>query len=126
MCMASAGLLNIGGGGHGAAAAANAITSNRFSYSLNLRGACMTIDTACSSSLVCTHVSKLHLRFKDFEPMPASIVNGLNLMLFPGPFVGCCAAGMLSHIGRCFTFNQSADGYARGENCGAGMFKLKS
>ena len=25
---------------------------------------------------VCTHVSKLHLRFKDFEPMPASVVNG--------------------------------------------------
>ena len=27
-------------------------------------------------SEVCTHVSKLHLRFKDYEPMPASIVNG--------------------------------------------------
>ena len=22
-------------------------------------------------------------------------------MLYPGPFVGCCAAGMLSHDGRC-------------------------
>merc|ERR1719336_2521028 len=125
MCMASAGLLNIGGGGHGAAAASNSITSNRFSYSLNLRGANMTIDTACSSSLVCTHVSKLHLRFKDFEPMPASIVNGLNLMLYSGPFVGCCAAGMLSHEGRSFTFNATADGYARGELCGAICYKLK-
>eukprot|EP00913_Durusdinium_trenchii_P005464 g5092.t1 len=113
------------GGAHGAAAAANAITSNRFSYSMNLKGASMTIDTACSSSLVCTHVSKLHLRFKDFEPMPASVVNGLNLMLYPGPFVGCCAAGMLSHEGRCFTFNSTADGYARGELCGALTFKLK-
>merc|ERR1719221_948099 len=124
MCMASAGLLNCCSGAHGAAAAANAITSNRFSYSLNLKGASMTIDTACSSSLVCTHVSKLHLRFKDFEPMPASIVNGLNLMLYPGPFVGCCAAGMLSHEGRSFTFNQTADGYARGELCGALCYKL--
>merc|ERR550532_425089 len=97
--MSAGGLLNLGGA-HGAAAAANAITSNRFSYSLNLKGASMTIDTACSSSLVCTHVSKLHLRFKDFEPMPASIVNGLNLMLYSGPFIGCCAAGMLSHDGR--------------------------
>ena len=26
--------------------------------------------------------------------------RGLNLMLYPGPFVGCCAAGMLSHDGR--------------------------
>lgn len=124
MCMSASGMLNLSGA-HGAAAAANAITSNRFSYSLNLKGASMTIDTACSSSLVCTHVSKLHLKFKDFEPMPASIVNGLNLMLYPGPFVGCCAAGMLSHEGRSFTFNATADGYARGELCGAIIFKLK-
>lgn len=46
-------------------------------------------------------------------------------MLYPGPFVGCCAAGMLSHEGRCFTFNSTADGYARGELCGALCFKLK-
>lgn len=124
MCMSAGGMLDLSGA-HGAAAAANAITSNRFSYSMNLKGASMTIDTACSSSLVCTHVSKLHLRFKDFEPMPATIVNGLNLMLYPGPFIGCCAAGMLSHEGRCFTFNSTADGYARGELCGALCFKLK-
>jgi len=124
LCMSTAGMIDLSGA-CGAAAAANAITSNRFSYSLNLKGASMTIDTACSSSLVCTHVSKLHLRYKDNEPMPASIVNGLNLMLFPGPFVGCCAAGMLSHEGRCFTFNSSADGYARGELCGALCFKAK-
>eukprot|EP00442_Polarella_glacialis_P001443 CAMPEP_0115138544 /NCGR_PEP_ID=MMETSP0227-20121206/57733_1 /TAXON_ID=89957 /ORGANISM="Polarella glacialis, Strain CCMP 1383" /LENGTH=932 /DNA_ID=CAMNT_0002546191 /DNA_START=108 /DNA_END=2902 /DNA_ORIENTATION=- len=125
MCMGAAGMLNCGGGAHVAASAANAITSNRFSYSMNLKGASMTIDTACSSSLVCSHVSKLHLRYKDYDPMPASIVNGINLMLYAGPFVGCCAAGMLSHEGRCFTFNASADGYARGELCGALCFKLK-
>lgn len=109
----------------GAAAAANAITANRFSYSLNLKGASMQIDTACSSSLVCTHVSKLHLRYKGNEAMPASIVNGLNVMIYPGPFVSCCQANMLSHEGRCFTFNSSADGYARGELCGALCFKAK-
>lgn len=124
MCMSAAGMLNISGA-HGAAAAANAITSNRFSYSMNLKGASMTIDTACSSSLVCTHVSKLHLKYKEFDPMVASVVNGLNLMLYVGPFVGCCAAGMLSHEGRCFTFNSTADGYARGELSGALCFKLK-
>mmetsp|Transcript_33206 Transcript_33206/g.60146 ORF Transcript_33206/g.60146 Transcript_33206/m.60146 type:complete len:946 (+) Transcript_33206:81-2918(+) len=125
LCMSAAGLLDTGGGACAAASAANAITSNRFSYSMNLKGASMTIDTACSSSLVCTHVSKLHLKYKDFDPMPASIVNGLNLMLIPGPFIGCCGAGMLSHEGRCFTFNSTADGYARGELCGALCFKHK-
>merc|ERR1719203_2727853 len=122
--MSSGGMIDLQGA-HGAASAANAITSNRFSYSMNLKGASMTIDTACSSSLVCTHVSKLHLRFKDYEPMPGSIVNGLNLMLFPGPFIGCCQAGMLSHAGRCFTYNSTADGYARGELSGAILFKPK-
>jgi len=125
LCMTSAGLIDLSGA-HGAAAAANAITSNRFAYSMNLKGASMTIDTACSSSLVCTHVSKLHLRFKDGEEMPASIVNGLNAMLFQGPFVGCCGAGMLSHIGRSLTFNNSADGYARGELSGALIFKIQN
>jgi len=124
MCMSSSGMIDLSGA-CGAAAAANSITSNRFSYSLNLKGASMTIDTACSSSLVATHVAKLHLRYKDNDKMPAAIVNGLNLMLFPGPFVGCCAAGMLSHAGRCFTFNSTADGYARGELSGAICFKMK-
>merc|ERR1711933_251850 len=103
----------------------NAITSNRFSYSLNIKGASMTIVTACSSSLVCTHVSKLHLRVTYGEPMPASIVNGLNLMLYQGPFVGCCGAGMLSHEGRSFTYNATADGYARGELSGSACFKMR-
>jgi len=86
----------------------------------------MTIDTACSSSLVCTHVSKLHLRMVGGEPMVASIVNGLNIMLYQGPFVGCCGAGMLSHEGRSFTYNATADGYARGELSGAAGFQLVS
>mmetsp|Transcript_15815 Transcript_15815/g.34627 ORF Transcript_15815/g.34627 Transcript_15815/m.34627 type:complete len:945 (-) Transcript_15815:91-2925(-) len=118
LCMSSIGMIDLTGA-TGAAAAANSITSNRFSFSLNLKGTSMTIDTACSSSLVATHVGKLHLRYKDNERMPACIINGVNLMLYAGPFISCCAAGMLSHKGRCFTFDKSADGYARGELCGA-------
>ena len=34
------------------------------------------------------------------KPSPSQAARGLNLMLYPGPFVGCCAAGMLSHEGR--------------------------
>eukprot|EP00440_Ansanella_granifera_P056355 gb/GFBE01061075.1/.p1 GENE.gb/GFBE01061075.1/~~gb/GFBE01061075.1/.p1 ORF type:complete len:948 (+),score=229.41 gb/GFBE01061075.1/:1-2844(+) len=108
-----------------AAAAATSIISNRFSFQMNLKGPSMTIDTACSASLVCSHVSKLALRDKssEIEPVPATVVNGINTLLSPAPYVACAAAGMLSHDGRCFTFNQSADGYARGELGGALCFR---
>jgi len=110
-------------GGFAASSAANAITSNRFSYSLNLKGASMTIDTACSASLVCTHTAKLYLLHKQYDPCVACITTGVNLLLSPGTFIGCCGAGMLSHNGRCFTFNQSADGYARGESTASHCIK---
>lgn len=102
---------------------ANAITSNRFSYCMNLKGASMTIDTACSASLVCTHTAKLYLLHKQWDPCVASITCGVNLLLSPGSFIGCCAAGMLSHKGRCFTYNQTADGYARGESTASHCIK---
>merc|ERR1719326_1525113 len=110
-------------GGFAASSAANAITSNRFSYTMNLKGASMTIDTACSASLVCTHTSKLYLLHKQWDPCVASITCGVNLLLSPASFIGCCGAGMLSHNGRCFTYNQSADGYARGESTAAHCIK---
>jgi len=36
----------------------------------------------------------------------------------PVSFIASCSAGMLSHIGRCWTFDRTADGYQRGEGCG--------
>eukprot|EP00403_Amphidinium_massartii_P019287 CAMPEP_0178414406 /NCGR_PEP_ID=MMETSP0689_2-20121128/23019_1 /TAXON_ID=160604 /ORGANISM="Amphidinium massartii, Strain CS-259" /LENGTH=939 /DNA_ID=CAMNT_0020035693 /DNA_START=14 /DNA_END=2829 /DNA_ORIENTATION=+ len=114
------------GGSFGATGATNAIIANRFSYLLNIKGSSMQIDTACSSSLVCTHVAKLHLKFQDADAIPACIINGVNLCLSPGPFIGCSGANMLSHEGRCFTFNATADGYARGELCSAMCVKRKA
>lgn len=48
-----------------------------------------------------------------------ALVMGVNTLLGPLSYIGNCAAGMLSHVGRCFTFNRAADGYQRGEGCGA-------
>lgn len=112
-------------GGFGASNSANAITANRFNYCLNLRGASMTIDTACSSSLVAQHTAKLYLLNKHFDPCECAIVCGVNLSVSPLSYLGCCAAGMHSHAGRCFTYNATADGYARGESVGATATKLR-
>merc|ERR1719221_2074192 len=86
-------------GGFGASSSANAITSNRFSYCMNLKGASMTIDTACSASLVCTHTAKLYLLAKHWDPCCGSICGGVNLTISPFTFCGACGAGMLSHNG---------------------------
>ena len=56
--MGAAGMLDCGGGAHGAAAAANAITSNRFSYSMNLK-----VGQACGSHCYwCLLVQKLRVQ----------------------------------------------------------------
>jgi len=109
--------------GFATSGSANAITSNRFSYIMNLKGASMTIDTACSASLVCTHTAKLYLLHKAWDPCVAAVSCGINLLLSPISFIGCCASGMLSHKGRSFTYNSSADGYARGESIGSHCIK---
>nr|AQS99289.1 type I polyketide synthase [Gambierdiscus excentricus] len=112
-------------GGFGASSSANAITSNRFNYCMNLKGASMTIDTACSASLVCTHTGKLYLLHDEYDAVEAVIVCGVNLSMSPFTYIGGCGAGMHSHLGRCFTYNFSADGYARGEATAAIAIKQK-
>jgi len=94
-----------------------AILSNRLNFSLNLKGPSITMNTACSSGLVALHAGKLHLKYKDFDPLLGVVGGGLNFAYSPWAFVGCCAGGMLSFKGRSFTFDLGADGYGRGEGC---------
>lgn len=99
------------------------IMSNRISYLLGLTGPSMTIDTACSSSLVAVDLAIEKLRNGSCR---AAIAGGVNVILHPRTFVGCCAAKMLSRAGRCATFDESADGYCRGEGVGVVVLKRLS
>jgi acyl transferase domain-containing protein/NADPH:quinone reductase-like Zn-dependent oxidoreductase/acyl carrier protein len=96
------------------------ILANRISYVFDLRGPSLTIDTACSSSLVALHHACEAIRDNRID---SAIVGGINLLLSPYPFLGFCRASMLSHRGRCFAFDERADGYVRGE--GGGVIILK-
>ena len=111
-------------GGAGASSALSAFTatadalsvlSGRLSYTLGLTGPCMTTDTACSSSLVAAHQAASALRL---EESPGAAVTGVG-MLAVAVTLAFTAAGMLSALGRCHTFDRRADGYCRGEGCGA-------
>ena len=112
------------GGGGGASstlsvysgtAGALSVLSGRLSYTLGLTGPCMTTDTACSSSLVAAHLAASALRLGE---SPGAAVAGVG-MLAVAVTLAFTAAGMLSALGRCHTFDRRADGYCRGEGCGA-------
>src|SRR5262249_55997728 len=89
-------------------------------YGLDLRGRGMTVDRACSSSLVALHHACEAIRGQRIE---SAVVGGVNLLLAPYPFIGFSRASMLSRRGRCFAFDERADGYVRGEGGGAVVLK---
>jgi len=104
----------------------NSVTAGRLAHIYDLRGPISSYDTACSASLVAMNAA--HLLMFDSDPPrkdnAEALVQGINTLLGPGSFIGNCMATMLSHQGRSFTFNRSADGYQRGEGCGAIFIKL--
>eukprot|EP00929_Paragymnodinium_shiwhaense_P000210 TRINITY_DN100456_c0_g1_i1.p1 TRINITY_DN100456_c0_g1~~TRINITY_DN100456_c0_g1_i1.p1 ORF type:complete len:868 (+),score=164.76 TRINITY_DN100456_c0_g1_i1:99-2702(+) len=110
----------------------NAIACSRLSHSLGLTGPVTTAETACSSSLVALGIAHLAMRRKQPEQIAASLsteldhalIVGVNTLIGPGSYIALSGPGMLTTRGRCFTFNDSADGFARGEGCGAIQLKM--
>jgi acyl transferase domain-containing protein len=74
----------------------------------------VTIDTACSSSLVALHDALRDLRM---GLCTLAIVAGVNLTLLPALSDMLSDAGLLS-AHRCRPFDETADGYVRGEGVG--------
>ena len=97
-----------------ASGGALSVTSGRLSYSLGLVGACYSIDTACASALAALHVCAVTLN--------GECENGLAVgtkVLSEAANMATSIGGMTSSCGRCHTFDLRADGYCRGEGCGA-------
>mmetsp|Transcript_11183 Transcript_11183/g.20345 ORF Transcript_11183/g.20345 Transcript_11183/m.20345 type:complete len:808 (+) Transcript_11183:37-2460(+) len=113
----------------------NSITCSRLGHIMGLRGPTFTAETACSSSLVATGMAKSALRSKQEDlnqntlnitaGLSETVVIGTNTLIGPGAYITLSGPGMLTSLGRCFTFDESADGFARGEGIG-GMFMRKT
>lgn len=101
-----------------------AIIANRFSFVFNMKGPNFVCDTACSASLVSTHLAKLMLLERTWDKLEFHISLGSHLCLDCMPFIGCSQSHMATVKGRCFTFNNSADGYLRGEGTSGMMLKF--
>ena len=102
---------------------AHSVASGRLSYLLGLQGPALTIDSACSSSLVAVHLACQALRTNDCS---MALAGGVNLLLAPELYMALSRARMLSPEGRCKTFDEAADGFARGEGCGVVVLKRLS
>ncbi|OQE84225.1 hypothetical protein PENNAL_c0027G02236 [Penicillium nalgiovense] len=86
--------------------------SNRVSYMYNLHGPSVTMDTACSSTLYALHFAVQALRNGE---IPAAFVGGVNLILTLEYHFAIGQIGALSPTAQCHAFDESADGYSRGE-----------
>ena len=105
-----------GGSVYAATGSSASIACGRLSYTLGLNGPCVSYDTACSASLSAAHGG---LRALQLAECTAGIVAGVTIMLTPAIGASFAVAGMTSARGRSHTFDARADGYARGEACGA-------
>jgi acyl transferase domain-containing protein/NADPH:quinone reductase-like Zn-dependent oxidoreductase/acyl carrier protein len=102
--------------------ALNAI-SGRVAFALGFEGPAVALDTACSSALVAVHQACMALRFGDCD---LALAGGVNVLLSPVTVIAASRARMLSPVGRCKTFDASADGYVRSEGCGILVLKRLS
>lgn len=90
----------------------DAILSNRISHFYDLRGPSMTLDTACSSSLVALHLACQSLRMGESK---TAIVGAANVILMPDNFITMSNLHFMSPDSQCHSFDDRANGYARGE-----------
>ena len=94
----------------------SSVAANRIARAFNLKGPVMSIDTACASSLSALDVACKFLRDGDCS---TALVCGVNAILDPYRYTLLNRMGILSPDEQCKVFDASANGYVRGEGCGA-------
>lgn len=99
---------------------ARSVASNRVSYFYDWHGPSVTLDTACSSSMVAIHMAVQALRSGDSN---VALAAGTNLLLGVEHFIGESNLKMLSSDGQCRMWDDSVNGYGRGDGVAAVVLK---
>ena len=97
-----------------------AFIPGRINYFFKFSGPSYSVDTACSSSLAAIHVACNSLWRGDID---TAIAGGTNVLTNPDFTAGLDRGHFLSRTGNCKTFDDSADGYCRGEGVGTVILK---
>ncbi|ESZ93011.1 lovastatin nonaketide synthase [Sclerotinia borealis F-4128] len=108
---------------HAAMGIAPSMLANRLSWFFNLKGTSMNLDSACSSSLIALHLACNDLRTNGSE---MAIVGGANLVYHPNFMKIMSDFNFLSEDSRCWSFDEKANGYARGEGIAVIVLKRLS
>ena len=96
----------------------HAFAAGRLSYVLGLHGICEAIDVACSAALVACYNAHRAVRMLE---APDALLAGVNMMFVPATIDAYAAHGLTSPSGKSFVFDARANGFTRGEGCGAGV-----
>ena len=97
---------------HTATGSHRSMIANRVSHRLGLGGPSLTVDTGQSSSLVAVHLACESLRRGESK---IALACGVHLNISVASLLESSGFGGLSPDGRCFTFDERANGYVRGE-----------
>jgi acyl transferase domain-containing protein len=98
----------------------NCVSSGRLSHALGFHGPSLSLDTGCSASLYSLGLAVESLRRGESE---VAVAAGVNLFFRASTFIALAAMRALSPDGRSKAFDQSADGFGRGEGCVAVILK---
>ncbi|KAF2202553.1 hypothetical protein GQ43DRAFT_470778 [Delitschia confertaspora ATCC 74209] len=97
------------------------LIANRVSWFFDLKGPSLAIDTGCSGSLVGLHTACQAIQHGDTD---TALVGGVSLILSPdASLVHLSNMGFFSPDGYCFSFDERANGYSKGE--GVAVIVLK-
>lgn len=101
----------------------HSLAAGRIAHFFDFTGTNIALDTACSSSLVAVHLAIKSLRDRECN---LALAGGVNRLISPKISLNFAQAKMLSVDGQCKTFDQTANGFVRGEGCGIVVLKRLS